>query len=756
MIRNRFDAMSRLLRTALVLAAVGASLAPTAAQPGVDANGARAADWMTAVPLTQSAAATRPADGAVVEQTPPDFSWPALKVGTHYTLSLEFPDGKARSRATSNNWLNWSEPLPPGDYAWRVAATTPQGTVDSAVRKFHVPRHAVPFVVPDADVLVARARAKPHPRALPDKPLLAALLAERAQDFALLSQQVDAGAAAAAGHRREPVGDLAAVESHTFAAVDRATALVLAYVATPDQRRYAQALEQALALAAWDPHGSTSYARADQAARGVAATLALAYDSLEPRLDRTQRETLLAAIETRLDDLYRGVVGDARVAVQPYDSHGNQTLFYVAMISTLLVGDLPAADSWLRDTLPLALCWLSPWGGEDGAFANGTAYAQWTTGDLLIPWYVLRSSVGIDVAQKAWVRNHARFLAYFAPPGAPTGAFGDGAELKLEEQWARFAKGLAQFAPTPLGRWYAAQLHGEDPTRPQMLLAPRADGKPAAYPVDTPNAALFPSIGWVAMHSNLADAARTSVYFKSSPFGSFNHSHADQNSFVVSANGEPLAIDSGYYDGYATAHWRQWYKQTRAHNAITFDGGHGQPVFEDSGEVAPGHLAHFTDTAAYTVVSGDASKAYGAALDVAERTLVYLRPDTLVVHDRLAATAPHTWEWNLHARERMTARDGGVAIRSGAATLCVAMLGTPTAFSQRDSFDAAPGDGRPQWHGVFAVTEPATSAELVAVLRVGCPAAPIVSRRTAEGWQLELAGFRVTLVDGAALVQPQG
>jgi len=398
MTRNRFDALARLLRTALVLAAVGASLAPTA-QPGVDADGARGAgDWMTAVPLTQSAAATRPADGAVVEQTPPDFSWPAPKAGTHYTLSIEFPDGTARSRATSNNWLNWSEPLPPGDYAWRVAATTPQGTVDSAARTFHVAPHAVQFVVPDADVLVARARAKPHPRALPDKPLLGALLTERAQDFALLAQQVEAGAADAAAHRREPVGDLAEVESRTFAALDRALALLLAYAATPDQHRYAQALEHALALAAWDPHGSTSYARADQAARGVAATLALAYDLLESRLDRTQRATLLAAIETRVDDLYRGVLGDdARLAVQPYDSHGNQTLFYVAMMSTLLVGDIPAAESWLRDTLPLALNWLSPWGGEDGAFANGTAYAQWTTGDLLIAWYVLRSSVGIDV-----------------------------------------------------------------------------------------------------------------------------------------------------------------------------------------------------------------------------------------------------------------------------------------------------------------------------------------------------------------------
>ena len=39
------------------------------------------------------------------------------------------------------------------------------------------------------------------------------------------------------------------------------------------------------------------------------------------------------------------------------------------------------------------------------------------------------------------------------------------------------------------------------------------------------------------MHSSLSDPNRLSIFFKSSPYGSYNHSHADQNSFVIHHRG---------------------------------------------------------------------------------------------------------------------------------------------------------------------------------------------------------------------------
>ena len=531
-----------------------------------------------------------------------------------------------------------------------------------------------------------------------------------------------------------------------------------AWVATTQEEYFVDALRRALNLASWNPRGLSSYANADEASRAIAWALTLAYDWLYPRLDATQKRRLLATLRIRVNDMYSDIIGNrARVAIHPYDSHGNHTLTYLAAMSVLLAGDVPEAQNWLRDALPLAVHWTSPWGGEDGGFGNGSAYATWVTGDSLVPWSVLRWTVGVDLAQKAWVRNYATFLAYVIPPGTPAGVFGDGAEAALTEAWARFGKAYTRFAPSPLGRWYASQIAGEDPTRLELLLAPPADLGPAPFPAGTSAAVAFPSIGWAALHSDLSDRSRTSVYFKSSYFGSFNHSHADQNSFVVNAGGKPLAIDSGYYDGYKTPHWWQWYKQTRAHNAITFDGGHGQIVFEENNKHGPGAITLFEHQSGYDIVTGDATPAYGGALKKAERSLVYLRPNLILVYDRLASDIPRQWEWNIHALNSMeVSGDRRIIVRNANSTLCIEILGGPrVVFAQTDRFLAAPqgGNMRAQWHGAFVSKERSSSAEFVALMRVGCTAEPVTVTRAPSGWLLKLAGKTVSFEEGRADVR---
>ena len=696
---------------------------PYALRAQLPANSADV-DWMLSIPLQQSSAQIRPPDAASVQQTPPDFGWPDVGAGTQYRFSLTYPDGSSRTLDTPHNWINWDEVLPAGRYTWSVEATDGSGTRVSRSRSFIVAASAEPFLVPDAAALLQRAAAKAHPRALPQPDELRLMLEARQSGLTELLRLVDTAASDTA--EPEPVGNTdAEIEAQAFAALGRTMNALFAFVATGDEAHYTQALQRALDIAAWDPRGRTSYAMIDETSRGIAATLAVAYDWLFPRLDELQKAALVAPLAVRLRDIHADVGGTrSRLAAHPADSHGHHTLTFLAAISTLLVGDVPEAEEWLHGSLPLALNLTSPWGGEDGGFANGTAYAQWVTGDQLLAWYALRWTIGVDLAKKAWTRNHSRFLTYFLPPGTPTGAFGDGAELRPEEQSARFAKALVLFAPSALGRWYAAQQGEVDPSRLELLLAPLGDEAPAPLPAGTPRSALFPSIGWAALHSDLANRGRTSVYFKSSPYGSFNHSHADQLSFVINAGGQALAIDSGYFDGYDTEHWRGWYKQSRAHNVVTFDGGQGQVVFEQSGQLGAGVVTQFADTPSYSAVSGDATQAYGGALTKARRLLVYYRPNLVVIRDDLASEVPRRWEWNIHARERMQPLANGlIEIQSGDQRLCVAKVaGPPTVFEQRDTFSVAPQgpEAPPQWHGAFIATQPSTSAVFFMMLSVGC------------------------------------
>ncbi len=401
----------------------------------------------------------------------------------------------------------------------------------------------------------------------------------------------------------------------------------------------------------------------------------------------------------------------------------------------------------------MAIVWTSPWGGADGGFGNGTAQADWDTGTNLPVWYVLKNATGIDLAKKEWVRNYSRYLAYFLPPNTPSGLFGDGQEQHLSEIWARVGKAYTAFAPSPLGEWYASHQYGEDDERLELLLAPKFGRHRDLPPEGTPNGAVFPSIGWAAMHSDLSDPARTSVYFKSSPYGSFNHSHADQNSFVVNDKGKRLAIASGYYDNFRTPHWTEWYKQTRATNAITFDGGKGEG---SDGRQFTGEIVAFENHPAYDVVAGRAEKAYAGALTRAERTLVYVRPGTIVVRDSLASSSPHTWEWNIHALNRMNkVSERRVAIVNGDARMCVEMLGGPdVSFDQNDRFTAPPQSSSMnskepnQWHGAFATRAPSTSAEFVALMRVGSDctnASPATLSVSGEAVTVQVDGKTISL-----------
>jgi hypothetical protein len=573
---------------------------------------------------------------------------------------------------------------------------------------------------------------------------------ERSAGFALLLQKVDAEIRKDVA--KEP-GALSRDANYdaTVAEQKRTLDAALAWAATKNPRYGADAARRLLAQAGWSKSGALSYAINDMASRTVAWTLALGYDWTHDYLDASQRATIAAAIRARTQPMFEDVA--AKISAAPYDSHGNLTLTIVAAIGVLMAGDIPEAERWVREALPMAVAWTSPWGGSDGGFANGTAQMFWDTGSNLTAWYVFRNAAGVDIAKKEWTRNHGRFMAYFVPPLAPAGNFGDGQELSIPELWARVGKAYASFAPSPLARWYAAQQSGEDPARMELLLAPLPEKGAAPFPPGTPNAAFFPSVGWVAMHSNFADPSRVSIYFKASPYGSYNHSHGDQNTFVVNHKGKRLAIASGYYDGYRTPHWNHWYKQTKSANGITFDWGQGQGF---NGKQFSGEITRFETSAAYDFAVGRAEKAYSGQLTRAQRTLVYLRPNTVIVHDVVAAASPRSWEWNIHAINRINKlTDNRIHIVNDGAQMCVEMLSGPeVAFVQTDKFAAPPSPPAPnQWHGVFMTTAKAASAEFVVLLRIGseCPAAlagekvSATAKRNGDAWQVSVDGKTVTL-----------
>lgn len=704
-----------------------------------------------------------PADGEVVSINPPAFSWNGTS-GKAVQFELRKKEGSTAHKVSADrNWLLLNEALAPGRYEWRIT-----GSGDSARKPwslFEVPPGATERAVPPVSVLLERARTKQRPRSL-NPEALRAKAERKASVLGELGRAVrdwsGAGPLQESALRFKSSADgeaqdspKMAVQKMVFAEEDKILQAALVALSTGDRQALADAKRRALNMAELDPGGATSFATHDHGGRSVAWTLALVHDWLYPEWTEAERSRLVAAISARLEEMlgkvrHFGLDDGRRLDANPYDSHGAVTLARVSVICTVMAGVAPQFDACFRNTVPRYLMWPVPWGRDDGGYANGTNYAQWDTAYThLLVWDMLQESIGMDVAETPWAQGYGKFITYFLPPGTPTGLFGDGAEKNWRNVWATQARAYAARVSSPLSDWYVRNQFGADETSLPVLLAPYRDWSTVEkeIPAGTPDALHVPSIGWVAMHSSLADRGRTSVYFKSSPYGSFSHSHADQNGFVINAAGQPLAIDSGYYDYYDSPHWRRWYKQTRAHNAVTFDGGQGQ--LHDT-MAAKGKITQFETTPSFDLVTGDATQAYGGALTLAVRSMVYARPGTLLVFDSLASSTPRSWEWNLHALKPMKVKGKrSVEIEQGGERLCAEVVHGPEVdFSQTGQFVVPPGGDYPrQSHGMFRAVEKSKTLRMLTLLSLNCEK-PTVETTDEQGQLgVALGGHRFVFSD---------
>lgn len=128
------------------------------------------------------------------------------------------------------------------------------------------------------------------------------------------------------------------------------------------------------------------------------------------------------------------------------------------------------------------------------------------------------------------------------------------------------------------------------------------------------------------------------------------HQHPDINNFVIYANGTWLAIDPGYSK----------LKETRNHNTLLVNGegqaGAGEKWLDymafQKREPAPGiTLAETSPEVDYII--GNAGNIYidEANLDYFERQLMFIKPDLIIIADRLKAKVNSNYEWLLQANE---------------------------------------------------------------------------------------------------------
>ncbi|SFD06436.1 DUF4962 domain-containing protein [Massilia yuzhufengensis] len=694
------------------------------------------ADWVQSTdPLVIQA---KPEMNQVQAQNPPGFTWARHATGpASYEVEITPVGGTPAKVVVDRNWHLPTKALALGNYTWRVR---PVGTNDwSSARSFSITSKSTVFEVPDNATLRKRIQSKARPRSLPESvtPFSTWNYAKRSLMEPYLSRlgnevKAQVTAVPALSDARWSIvittpltAAMASQQTDVRQRINEATrqmeAAALMYRLKGESVYLAEALKRGDELAALNPLGPTSYVNQDQATRQIAWGLAKTIDLLAGALDATRKTRWLASIKTRSTEMYNNLAGDnGRLDQYPFDSHGNTSLVFLVLISTLTLGDIPDAEKWFDFSFRAYSLSPNPWSGPEGGYANGTAYAEYSAGYLLALWDPLTHASGVNFFGKPWTLGFLDFAMEFTPPGARTHAFGDASETKPD---ARVFRAFASRMWSPRAAWYVKNTSGMEDAM-SLLQAqyplPVTDTKVYQAPS---NSAYYPSIGWVAMHSDLASPARTSAFFKSSPYGSFNHSHGDQNGLLLSVAGQPLLVKAGWYDWYGSPYWSDWYHQTRSQNAITFDGGKGQLVNGYREQLQRnGRITAFTAQPSYDYAEGDATPSYGGQLTMAKRQVWHLRNanNAILVRDRLQSTVARSYEWNVHTPAIMAVEnEQNVKVTAGGQSLCIRSLNTSASFAKW----IGPGAKANvvEDHGAFYLKANANAAaEYLVLLDVGC------------------------------------
>lgn len=463
-----------------------------------------------------------------------------------------------------------------------------------------------------------------------------------------------------------------------------------------------------------------------------------AYDWAQDALTPAEREAVRTALVERLTLLAAHV--EPKFSLQRPTQPDNSLSHPMRFISTLGLGGLalyretPDAAQWLAWSYEYYLRQFPVWGGPAGGWAEGLNY--WSTGITQHQRFLeCMAQQGFDAPLKRpfW-RNTPYFAMYGLMPYAGS-SFGD--LTNVMGPTGSIALTLEKAAilgndPYPLA--YARLLRQKPPGSfsyytydPLDALLQRfrtgQNHLPEVSLAALPQSRYFDDIGVVTMHSALGDAANDIMLgFRSSPQGSASHGFADQNSFVLNAYGQPLAINSGYREYYDSAHHVGWTRQTKSKNAVLF-GGEGQRI-KDAG--ATGTITRFIDSPHFTFTSGDARAAYSPHATLALRHVFFVNRRYFIVFDELAAPAAVPFQWMLHARDKMDLQPiaNEITQQKGDARLTVRFL-QPTvgqlAFSQTDAFDppVLPDYRKKmpnEWHVTAQTRQTAASQEFVTLL----------------------------------------
>lgn len=675
-----------------------------------------------------------PENDEIVRVNPPYFLWMEERDASWYELELSEDEDFETKEVFTNipySMMLFHKPLNQDTtYYWRYRYFDKEGnpSLFSETRAFSVSKTADLFFIPPLDEI--KARIPDHPRLFVTKNNIQEIRDKR-EDIVgeILWDSIywDGKKVISARPPSEPEGFPGGIwdvthwgnmQDITLRAVDPLEKAAFAYVITKEEDLGLAAKEWLIEVAKWDPLGPTSAAVNDECSMNILYRMSRAYTWLYDLLSTEDKLIVQNSIRLRGEEVYNLLTATGKeYHNSPYNSHLGRQIAFLGEAAIAFLGEIDEAEKWFDYVTQVFFSIYPAWGGEDGGWAEGPIYWRWYMERIL--WFAdaYYQATGVNLVDKPFFQKTGYFKLFVHPPYAEHSPFGDNLDEIPNKEDFMVMNYLAKYADNPYFKWYSKQLKGMIPDGIIGFLWYENELE-LKEPVDLPQSRFFRDVGWVSMHTDLADGYENiHVLFKSSPYGSYSHSHADQNAFTIEAFGTPLIISSGYYPYYGSPHHTEWTNQTISKSTILVDGT-GQPI---NSLTAKGEIKDFISTNALDYTLGDANKAYGSKLRQYDRQILFIKPHFLLIYDELEAPRESSFEWLLHARKEFQITENKIKVEDGSAKLIGEINSTlPLKLSATNKFTVDPEErhaNKPkQWHFKAETTEKAKEASFIAIL----------------------------------------
>jgi hypothetical protein len=636
-----------------------------------------------------------PDAGTEIVENPPRFTWlPVIEAEAEYVLrvstSKEYPAGETRTFAPLP--LNFFTPdvtFPPGDYVWSYAVCDPATgapvTGWSSDRAFTIAPDLPQTPLPARNTRFAKA-TRAHPRLWMTPDRLETFRKEVQADPERYTWSTFFEKSVLPWMDREIMEEPPGYPEHKrVASIWRQTYiecqeliyairhLAIGGKVTGDEAMLERAKDWLLAVAAWNPAGTTSRGYTDEWAFRVNLALAWGFDWLHDRLTEEERDKVRTALLARTRETADHIIRNANIHLFPFDSHAVRAVSAVLIPSAIaLLDEAEEAEGWLHYATEFLFTVYSPWGDSDGGWAEGPHY--WMTGMayLIDAANLLKGYSGIDLYQRPFFQKTGDMPLYTKAPDTRRATFGDDSTMG-DLPAVKLGYNLRQFAGvTGKGayQWYYDEIRRTNPGTEMAFynwgwwdfnfdeLAYRTD-----FPIieaETPEDGMrwFKGIGWVGIQTAMDDPDNHIQFvMKASPYGSISHSHGDQNAFCLSGFGEDLAIQSGHYVAFNSTMHQNWRRQTLSKNAVLID-GKGQYAGKDKARAmqSTGRITAAEDRGDHIYIDGDATAAYRTLtpeVTLARREVYFVNREYFVIVDSIDAETPVSVDWLLHANGPM-------------------------------------------------------------------------------------------------------